>query len=111
MSYHCYHYDPSDGELLKSRLKVRAREPEEELMLAVLESAVEDFRKYASAKSGKGRLIYEEAEQWILDTSSDWFLSFESICETFSIDADYLRQGLLRWKETHGKNVQKPEAA
>jgi hypothetical protein len=106
-----YEYDPADGELLKARLKTRAREPEEELMLAVLESAVEDFRKYASATGGKGREIYEQAEQWILDTNSDWFLSFESICETFSIDAAYLRQGLLRWKQTQRKAARKPKAA
>jgi hypothetical protein len=106
-----YQYDPSDGELLRNRLKTRARGAEEELMLAVLEGAIEDFRKYAYATDAKGRLLYQEAEQWILDTGSDWFLSFESVCETLSIDPEYLRQGLLRWKQTQRKGARRSKAA
>jgi hypothetical protein len=106
-----FQYDPSDGELLKNRLKTRAREAEKELMLAVLESAIEDFQKYIFATGVKGKQLHEEAEQWILEKNNDWFLSFESICETLLIDPEYLRQGLVRWKETQRRRPRKCNAA
>jgi hypothetical protein len=98
-----FEYDPSDGEALKTLLNARAREAEKELMLAVLESAVEDFQKYASAKDRRGRLLYQEAEEWILERDSEWFLSFDSICETLSLSPDRLRRALLRRQQTKRK--------
>jgi hypothetical protein len=106
-----FQYDPSDGELLKNRLKTRAREAEKELMLAVLESAIEDFQKYIFATGTRGKLLHEEAEQWILEKNNDWFLSFDSICETLLINPEYLRQGLVRWKETQRRRPGKRNAA
>jgi hypothetical protein len=93
-----FEYDPADSELLKSLSNAAARKAETELMLAVLESAIEDFRKYASAKDQKGKSLYQNALEWILERNSDWFLSFDSICETLSISPDRLRRALLRWR-------------
>lgn len=73
--------------------------PEEQLMLAVLEDAVFCFQKYLFAHDRKGRALFQQAEEWILDKDSDWFFSFNSISESLGIGAAYLRQGLLRWKE------------
>ena len=89
-------YDPSDSETLKSVLHARTREAEKELMLAILESAIEDLQKYASAKDRKGRLLYQEAEEWVLERDRDWFLSFDNICETLSLSPDQVRRALLR---------------
>jgi hypothetical protein len=98
-----FEYDPSDTELLKSLLSPTRRKAERELMLAVLETAIEDFRKYASAKDQKGKSLYEDAQSWILERDSDWFLSFDSICETLLISSDRLRRTLLREQETRRK--------
>ncbi len=95
-----FEYDPSDSELLKSLANATARKAETELMLAVLESAIEDLQRYASAKDQKGQLLYQNALEWILERDSDWFLSFDSICETLSISPDRLRRALLRRRQS-----------
>jgi hypothetical protein len=51
-------------------------------MFAVLESAVEDFRKYVLARKPSGKKLFQEAEEWFLDKDSDELFSFENICET-----------------------------
>ncbi|HWO41423.1 MAG TPA: hypothetical protein VNO43_06425 [Candidatus Eisenbacteria bacterium] len=73
--------------------------PEEQLMLAVLEDAIFCYQKYLFAQDRKGRALFEETEAWLLEEGSDWFFSFNNICEVLGFDPQYLRQGLLRWKE------------
>jgi len=68
-------------------------------MLAVLEDAIQCFQDNASARSGRRKRLFEEAEEWILEANSDWVFSFESICEVLGFNPQYVRQGLLRWKE------------
>jgi hypothetical protein len=75
--------------------------PEEQLMLAVLEDAVFCFQKYLSAQDRKGGALFQEAEEWIVEESSEWFFSFNNICEALGIDPAYLRKGLLKWKKQH----------
>ena len=98
-----FEYDPADSEALKSFLSAQARGAEKVLMLAVLESAIEDFQKYASAKNRKGRLLYQAAEEWILEKDNEWFLSFNNICETLSMSPDQLRRALLRQQQSRRK--------
>ena len=43
--------------------------------------------------------LFQEAEDWILENDSESFFSFENICETLQLHPDYIRQGLLVWKE------------
>ena len=74
-------------------------EPEKRLMLAVLEDAVACFQKHLIAQKGKGKTLFRQAEEWILEENSDWTFSFESICEALDIDPKCLRDGLLKWKE------------
>lgn len=74
--------------------------PEKRLMLAVLEDAVACFQKYVSARDSKGKETFREAEEWILEQDSDWLLSFENICEFLGMNGQYVRQGLLDWKES-----------
>lgn len=83
-------------------------EPEKRLMLAVLEDAVACFQKYLFARDGKGRTMFRDAEDWILEEGSDWLFSFESVCELLGLDPRYVRQGLLRWKQT--KLAERPMA-
>jgi hypothetical protein len=82
-------------------------EPEKKLLLAVLEDAIACFQKYLFAKDGKGRVLFLEAEEWILDRDTDWLFSFANVCEMLGFEPSYLRDGLMHWKaqklENHSK--------
>src|SRR6266496_4658597 len=96
-------FDPMDSGILERLSKKDILEGEEKLMLAVLGKAIEYFQKYVLAKDERGKKLFQEAEEWILDKDSDWFFSFENICEVLGLHPDYMRQGLLCWKETRLK--------
>jgi hypothetical protein len=97
--------DSADIGLFESVYKKSLREGEERLMLAVLESAVEDFQKYVLARKPRGKKLFQEAEEWFLERDSDELFSFENICDTLQLHPDYIRQGLLRWKEAKLKTL------
>ena len=92
-------FDPTDSGIIETLLKKNIREREEGLMLAVLTDAVECFQKYAFATDDKGKKLFQEAEEWLLEKGSAWFFSFENICEVLGLHPDYIRQGILYWKE------------
>jgi hypothetical protein len=73
-------------------------EPEKKLMLAVLEDAIACFQKYILARDGKGKILFQETEEWVLDGNGDWLFSFANVCDTLGFDPDYVRRGLLEWK-------------
>jgi hypothetical protein len=91
--------DAADIGLIESVYKKNLREGEERLMLAVLESAVEDFQKYVLARKPSGKKLFQQAEEWFLEKESEELFSFENICETLQLHPDYIRQGLMVWKE------------
>ena len=72
------------------------------LMIAVLEDAIECFQKYVDAKDNRSRQLGSEAEEWFLTDDPNWLFSFVNVCETLGIDPEFLRQGLLAWKEKQG---------
>ena len=74
-------------------------EPEKKLMLAILEDAVACFQKYVFARDGKGKALFRETEDWVLEQQGDWLFSFANVCETLGFEPDYLRQGLIKWKQ------------
>ena len=74
-------------------------EPEKRLMMAILEDAISCFQKYLLAKDKKGKELFREAEEWIMEEDPDWLFSFDNVCENLELDPDYLRRGLLHWKE------------
>ena len=83
-------------------------EPERRLMLAVLEDAIACFQKYIFARDSRRRVLFREAEEWIVEEGSDWLFSFENICEVLGFDPQYVREGLIRWKEE--KLAERPKA-
>jgi hypothetical protein len=91
--------DATDLGLIESVYKKNIREGEERLMLAVLESAVEDFQKYVVARHAAGKKLFQHAEEWFLDNDSDVLFSFESICQTLELHPEPIRKGLMVWKE------------
>ncbi len=83
-------------------------EPEKALLLAVLEDAVTCFLKFHSAQDRIGKGRFHEAKEWIMQSGSDWFFSFENVCELLGLSPEYLRRGLEHWsakmtpqKKTH----------
>jgi hypothetical protein len=94
----CLSTDPTNEEIIQAVYKKSIREGEERLM-AVLESAVEDFQKYVLAQHASGKKLFQHAKEWFLEKDSGTLFSFESICETLQLHPDYIRQGLLLRKE------------
>ena len=76
----------------------RNPEPEKLLMYAVLEDAIACFQRFSSASGARGRAAFNDAENWLMHEKSDWFFSFELICEALNLNPDYIRAGLLRWR-------------
>jgi hypothetical protein len=95
--------DAADLGLIESVYKKNLREGEERLMLAVLESAVEDFQKYVLARKPRGKQLFQHAEGWFLEKDGEGLFSFENICETLGLHPDHIRKGLLVWKEARIK--------
>src|SRR5215813_669093 len=95
--------DPADLGLVEEVYKKSIREGEERLMLAVLESAVEDFQKYVLARKTRGKQLFQYAEDWFLEKDSEEPFSFENICETLGLHPDHIRKGLMVWKQARLK--------
>ena len=72
--------------------------PERDLMVAILDEALNDYQRCFRAREKKGRKRFADARAWILKTDSQWIFSFINCCEVLGIDPGYLRRGLLRWK-------------
>jgi len=81
-------------------------EPEKELMLAVLEQAIDCFRINIFQRTKKQQELYREVESWILDENQRWLYSFDIICETLDISPTYLRARLILWKRKHLTRMQ-----
>ena len=76
----------------------RAVEGERRLMLAVLEDAVDSYRKYALARDPREQACFLEAREWFLSGDRSWLFAFENICDVLEMNADYLRSGLDKWR-------------
>ena len=77
----------------------RSRSPERDLMLAILEEALNDYQRCFRARDNKGRKRFADARAWILNTDSEWIFSFINCCELLGIEPGYLRQGLRLWRQ------------
>ena len=103
-------FDPLDDEIISKLFKKDIREGEEKLMLAVLADAIEDFQKYVFSKDQRGQKLFQEAEEWFLEKDDDQLFSFEYICATLQLHPDYIRRGLLSWKQSklRTRSVERP---
>ena len=75
-------------------------QPEKQLMFAVLLDAVECFQDYAPSVRHKPDPLFKHTEEWIFEDDQKWPFSFLNICEALGIDPQYVRKGLLNWKQT-----------
>ena len=74
-------------------------EPEKRLMLAVLEDAIRCYQDNLHARTSKRKRLFDETEEWIMAASDDYVFSFRHVCEGLGLSPEYLRQGMLRWKQ------------
>jgi hypothetical protein len=74
------------------------QEPEKVLMLALLEDAIICFQDYLGTTCKRKLALFQDAESWILDDDTSYIFSFVNICDVLGFDANYLREGLMRWK-------------
>jgi hypothetical protein len=77
--------------------------PEKDLLLAILQDAIDTYRKYRGARDRDGKKQFRETEEWIMEGGDDWIFSFNNICELLGLDADYLRRGLREAGEERGR--------
>jgi hypothetical protein len=72
---------------------------ERRLMAAILEDAIDCFQKYLWAKDNRSRTLRQEAESWFLADDDSWPFSFTNVCYALDLEPDFLRRGLVSWKE------------
>ena len=85
-------------------------EPEKALLVAILDDAIHQYRKYKNARDTAGKERFRETEEWIKSEDNDWIFSFNNICELLGLNPDYVRHTLLDSPEQIEK-AKKPEVA
>ncbi len=87
------------GQFMATTKSKTQREPEQRLMLAVLEDAVWCFQNGLRAKDKRKQDLSREAEEWLMEENSQWLFSFNEICDLLGFEAEYIRKRLMRWKQ------------
>ncbi len=81
-----------------SKAGVRAVEPQRRLMLAVLQTVVDDCREPAVAAAPEGApresRAFTEAKRYVASRDRSWPYSFENVCEAIGVDPDRVRVSL-----------------
>ena len=77
----------------------RRMEPQKRLMVAVLQTVLDDFRgsEYRCAAgfpAPTDRRAYAQARAYVASTDRSWPFSFENLCEAIGLDAKGLREEL-----------------
>ncbi len=95
-----------------ARRRRAALSSEKRLMLAVVENALDYYRKYIVATDRAGRALFTEAAEWIASTSDEDVFSFENISQTLDINPGYFRRGVAAWRQrlldAHSRTVEIP---
>ncbi|MGH7818244.1 MAG: hypothetical protein ACREQ9_00575 [Candidatus Binatia bacterium] len=67
------------------------------LMWTVFTDGIETFRKEV-LNGNEGSEVYLETIEWIQLRSSDSVFGFESLCETFGLNPEFVRRSLFAWR-------------
>jgi hypothetical protein len=84
---------------------------ERQLLVAVLQDAVDCFRTHAFASDQRRQRLALEAEEWIARDDPASPFSFVSICDHLGLDPDSVREKLWDWRERHAVRHHGREAA
>lgn len=96
----CQFYDLSGGHRLTG---------EQRLMLALLADAINVFQQGLLSRSTRKRMLYVDAERWIMDHGRPHAFSFDAACEALGIDTGFLRGKLVAWKHEANRSEVKPK--
>ncbi len=72
--------------------------PSKRLALAILQDAILAIERGVRSSNVQQRREFHDVERWVDNTAVDWPFSFENVCATVGLDADYVRGGLRRIK-------------
>ena len=72
---------------------------ERRLMVAILEDAIDCFQKHVGATDNRSRHLCSEAEKWFLSDDDSWPFSFVNVCHALDLHPEFIRRGLLAWKD------------
>jgi hypothetical protein len=69
--------------------------PEEALLIAVLEDAIDCLCKHRFAQDTRGRRLFHEEREWFMSADRNRLFAFERICEVLGLEADCVRSAVL----------------
>jgi hypothetical protein len=80
---------------------------EQRLMLALLADAINVFQQGAVSRATRKRLLYIDAERWIMMAAlpGPHAFSFDTVCEALGINSSVLRRRLILWKHNVCRDV------
>ncbi len=82
--------------------------PEEGLLIAVLQDAIDCVCKCRAAPDKyRLRRLREEAE-WFMSEANDWLFSFERICELLGLEAGSVRSAVLGKRDSARNTARDP---
>ena len=76
-------------------------QPEQRLLVAILEDAIGCVLKYRDARDSHSRRIFRDAAQWVMEERGDRPFSFEHLCGVLGLDAGAVRRSLQRRLDSH----------
>ncbi len=93
--------DDAGGDVLASQFFEAStrRSPERDLLVAVLEDAMQCIERHAGAERAAERALCADAQRWMASRDRSWFFSFENVCAALDLDADAVRAGVTRAHE------------
>lgn len=83
----------------------RRLSPEQELMLAVLRQALDDYGQALTGSHLGARRARCAIERWITADEHEWPFSFANVCDAVGIDRTALRLELRRWRTRRAGRV------
>lgn len=71
----------------------RPLSPEQRLMAAVLEDALNIRRRGPRASGRRARLLYAEVRRWFASNDVQWQFSFVNVCQALGLEPSVIRSG------------------
>ena len=82
--------------LLSKSRDFRIFTPEQKLLLAIVETALVDYRRLKEETTERNRSStqqrFQEVKNWFLSDDIEKFTSFENICDIFDIDSSFIKK-------------------
>ena len=84
------------------------RMPELALMAAVLEDAILSFCRCADSRGVSSQKLFHETAEWFESHDVTWPFAFENICDALTLEPEWIRGLLRRWKDKQRAAANQP---